>query len=156
MKKFCFACFFILGTLITQAQELISSQGEYLANETLSMSYSVGETVAGTLSNPASILTQGFNQPLITISTESRDISLNMLIEAWPNPANDYVKLSVSGNEGKKISYRLFDLNGKFITGSPLTGNNIEIPFATLAPSVYFLKVYIQDKEIQTFKISKQ
>jgi hypothetical protein len=146
----------MLGSLIAQAQELISSQGGYQANETLSMTYSVGETVTETYSNPASILSQGFNQPSFTISTVSKDVSLNMLIEAWPNPTKDYVILSVPGNNGKKISYRLFDLDGRFITGSGLTGNNIEIPFATLTPSIYFLKVYVQDKEIQTFKISKQ
>ena len=156
MKKLCFACLFMLGSLIAQAQELISSQGGYQSNETLSMTYSVGETVTETFSNPASILSQGFNQPSFTISTESKDVSLNMLIEAWPNPTNDYVILSVPGNKGKKISYRLFDLDGRLITGSGLTGNNIEIPFATLAPSIYFLKVYVQDKEIQTFKIIKQ
>ena len=100
----------------------------------------------------------GVQQPYeISVPTaleNTEDILLEL--SAYPNPTTDVLTLRTGERDIENISYRLFDMNGKLIKAGKLTGPETPVNMQSLAPSVYFIKVIQNDKEIKTFKIIKK
>ena len=122
-----------------------------------SVSYSVGQVVYTTNSSGFGSVSQGVQQPyeisVVTGLEEAKDIILSY--SAYPNPVTDYLTLKIEDYEYEKLSYKLFDSNGKLLESTKVTGNETTILMTNLIPSVYFLKVVKGNIEIKTFKIIK-
>ncbi len=136
------------------AQEVISSSGDYFENATGSVSWTLGEAVTETFTDGTNILTQGFQQSRLSAVSvfELKDIGITVSVA--PNPTVDFINLSI--NDTKKISYELFDLNGKIIKQAKIHSNDTKISFSGYSYAVYFLKIKKDNKIIKTFKIVKQ
>jgi len=160
MKKFIVAlialCLFEYGTTI-QAQNTIPASGGN-ASGSGTVSYSVGQVVYTTnTSTTYGSVAQGVQQPfeisVITAIKQAKDITL--VCSVYPNPASDFLTLKVENHDTDNLSYKLFDANGKLLESKKVTGNETVISMANLLPSLYFLKVIENQKEIKTFKIIK-
>lgn len=59
------------------------------------------------------------------------------------------------------MSYKLYDMNGKFLQSEKITGKQTNIVMSNLVPATYFVKVILNtqgianQQEIKTFKIIK-
>ena len=147
-----------LGLTGLQAQESINSTGGNASGGGGTVSYSIGQVVYTTNTSVAyGSVAQGVQQPfeisVITAIKQAQDITL--VCSVYPNPASDFLTLKVDNYDAESLSYKLFDANGKLLESKIVTGNITIISMANLLPSLYFLKVIDNQKEIKTFKIIK-
>jgi len=140
------------------AQNTIPSTGGNASGSGGSVSYSVGQVVFTTSSSSVGSVSQGVQQPyeisVVTGLEEAKDIILSY--SAYPNPVTDYLTLKIENYEYDNFSIRLFDSNGKLLQSKKLTGIETTISMTNLLPSLYFLKIIENQKEIKTFKIIKK
>ncbi|MDP1745030.1 MAG: T9SS type A sorting domain-containing protein [Bacteroidota bacterium] len=119
-----------------------------------SASFSIGQVDYITASDSSGNTTQGLQQSyeiLIIKGIEEIDINLTL----YPNPAADFVVLSVWDSNIQNMTYLLYDMQGKLIENKKLNSNQTSISMADLANDIYFIKVLDNDSELKVFKIIK-
>ncbi|TVQ86891.1 MAG: T9SS C-terminal target domain-containing protein [Bacteroidetes bacterium] len=78
-------------------------------------------------------------------------------VKVYPNPARDYVNISFdntfAGNE--RITFRIFDLNGKTMESGFLSDRDSVISLESLSPSVYLLEIRVDNRPLSVIRIEK-
>jgi hypothetical protein len=138
------------------AQEVVATAGSTLNNSSGSISYTIGEGVANTLTKSDKTLTQGFQQANLSVSMVSELKDLQFIISVFPNPADDLLTLSVSKEDVAGLQYTLFDTYGKILSRKKLESNETAIIVKHLTPGLYILKIQAGQNDLKTFKIIKQ
>ena len=148
---------FFLCTGSVQAQEVVTGCGDFYSNASNSVSFTLGEPVSETYKGTNNILTQGLNQPLLTVGAIHESPGMNYTISAFPNPASQFIKIKIEKGKvkGMNLAYQLMDMNGKILQQKKLEVIETEISVKNLPPAAYFLKVVINDNEIKTFTLIK-
>jgi hypothetical protein len=157
-KKFKLCALLLLGFGLTglQAQQAVPASGGNASGSGGSVSYSVGQMVYTTNTGTNGSVAQGVQQPFeIMVIIGIEDVkSIDLLVSAYPNPANDFLILKVDDIKGHYIG-SLYDINGTLLERMNITGNETRIEMSHLTASIYFLNVTEGNKEIKTFKIIK-
>lgn len=151
MKRILIVLFLgISASLIGQEiqQDVIAAAGDFKESENLSISWTLGEIAVETLDNGTHIVTQGFQQGDLKISTLMENASLDFSLKAFPNPVMN--KLSVEF-DAESLPFQLVDFAGKIIMNGTLYNGLDIIDFTSLPPGTYFLVV----NKHQTHKIIK-
>ena len=138
------------------AQQVVATAGSSFSATTGSISFTIGESIAQTMSSGDKTLTMGFQQPGITVSIISELKYLGYEITAYPNPVSDELNLRLSRDGLNELQYILCDMNGKVILQKNLEGLITKIPFGQLPSGFYILKITDGVKELKTFKVIKQ
>jgi hypothetical protein len=148
---------FIMGFYRLSGQEITTTTGGNASGSGGSVSYTVGQIAYSTQTGTTGSATEGVQQPfeiyIVAGLTEGANISLVM--STYPNPANEYVILKVENIQTEKLTYVLYDLNGKQLDIKNVESSETTIATSHLAVSTYFLKVFQNNKELKTFKIIK-
>ena len=144
---------------ITLEPSVVASGGNYAETESMSISWTLGELAATTLTGGDMILTQGFQQPFdygTGINTEE----LNWGITAYPNPVANtlYVKFDIERSRDFWIEIQ--DVTGRAISLEQhkeiFPGDMIQLNTSNFTYGVYFLKVFTPDREqSQVLRIRK-
>ncbi len=93
----------------------------------------------------------------ISVVTAIEDAKvINLSVSAYPNPTTDYLTLEVNEFELSKLSFQLYDLQGKLLRSEKITGNQTNIVMSNLLPATYFVKIIQENRELKTFKIIKK
>ena len=99
--------------------QVFSTTGDYYTASTSSLSWTMGEPLIDTYSNSQSMLTQGFQQPSFSLTTDIIDASeLKLDIEVFPNPFNYFLTIKTKDATQEISSIVLIDVSGKEITTS--------------------------------------
>jgi len=138
------------------AQQVVANAGGSLQSTSGTISFTLGEVVIDTKSNANGAITQGFHQTKLIITAINNISNSDFGVIVYPNPTSNLVFLKVEKGNFKKINYSLYDANGKLLVNNVVTSSEVEIPFENYSPSVYYLKVNSEGKEVQTFKIVKR
>jgi len=153
--RFILTGLFCVFMLFSNAQDLISTGGDFFQQQSGSISFTIGEPIIETVENEDSdiTLTQGFQQatPNIMTGIETFD---DVLVNIYPNPTTDYI--NVKQDEAKYLDYQLYDLNGVMIKNEKLIGLETKVSLADYLPSVYILKIINDNAECKTFQIIKK
>jgi hypothetical protein len=72
-------------------------------------------------------------------------------IDLYPNPADDYVIVSIPGNENK-VNFKITEIDGRLIEQSSFTGRDFMLDLSDLEPGLYVLRLEVKG-EILTRKI---
>jgi hypothetical protein len=159
MKKIASLILISLFLFITKrlyGQEIICSAGSYDVSTTGQLSWTIGDLITDTYTSTSSILCQGFNQTFQKTTDIEESISTGFSVEAFPNPATNFLKLKVFNKKQGNLSLSLFDLTGKKLFQKSLETEETEISLTGLIPSVYLIKIFDNDREIKSLKIIKQ
>lgn len=139
-----------------RAQQVISAAGVSGSNGSGSIQSTVGELVIDTKTAGSTTLTQGFHQTKITITAISELSNLSFSITAFPNPTSDMVTIKTEKAETEKLTYALFDLQGKLLLKGNLLNGEAQVTFGSLSTATYILKIAKEGKDVKTMKIVKQ
>jgi hypothetical protein len=137
------------------AQEVTTSAGDFHQNSNFSVSWTIGEPVIDTWSASGTVLTQGFQQPILVSVSIYENPDLNYTINAFPNPTSDFLNVVISNGTYDKMQYLLFDVTGKLIDSRQIVSEQTEILFSHLPVATYYVKIIENNKELKTFKIIK-
>jgi hypothetical protein len=160
MKKYLFSlfvfCMFVSGMPV-RAQECIPAAGGNATGSGGTASYTAGQVVYTTNTGTTGSAAQGVQQPYeISVITGLEDaLGIDLNCSAYPNPASDIITLKVEDYDIGDLSYQLYDINGIMLENKKIKGNEIIILMGDLSPSVYFLKVINNQKEIHHVKSNK-
>jgi len=152
---------YFTGNITIHAQNVTTSTGGNAYGESGVVSYSIGQVGYYTYINTNYSEAQGVQQPYeISIITSIVDQNhLNNPISIYPNPSNEYVILKIENEEYKNLEYKLYDINGKFISSNGISEEETIIPMDKLMPSIYLIQIFatidISNKEIKSFRIIK-
>ena len=151
--RLIFTGLLIAGVFISNAQDLISTGGDFFQMPSGSISFTIGEPIIETVGNENHNLTQGFQQstrPFISDYNELDDIE----IDVYPNPTTDIVKIELS--ERRQLDYQLYDLHGVMLQQDKISEINTTISLGKYYPSVYILKLIDNNMGSRTFQIVKK
>jgi hypothetical protein len=154
--------FLTVGLLSVQAQNAIPASGGNATGSGGSVSYSVGQVVYTTNTGSNGSVLQGVQQPfeISVVTGIENPMKINLSCTAYPNPTTTRLTLKVENIVNEKLSYQLFDINGKLLENKKVEGSETIIFMEHQPAATYFLKVIQTNQaalplELQTFKIVK-
>ena len=159
-KRFKLSVILFLGLGLSglRAQEVIPASGGNASDGSGSVSYTIGQvayhTLTGTNGSVAEGVQQAYEISVISGSKEEKEMTL--MVTAYPNPAGDLLVLTVANDDLQGYAFHLYDVKGTLLQNEIITNSQTGIGFADLVPSIYFVKVLKNQKEIKTFKIIKK
>ena len=160
IRKFCWRLIFLLlpGSLLVamvpvQAQKLTptvtDAYGYRFSRQGTYVDMSVGELAVTTIGSAATVITQGFLQP---ISIEQP--CDNPTLVYYPNPVTKTMTLSATDCDVYVNYVEAYDLFGKAVLASPTNNNQVDL--SPIGVGVYILRAYAEDgRLIGTVKIIK-
>ena len=100
----------------------------------------------------------GVQQPVeITNITEMDELKgIALFCSARPDASTDFLLLKIMGLRKKQYTASLYDLNGTCLESRRITGAETSLEIRNLFPSIYFLKVSFNNKDVKIFKIIKK
>ncbi len=157
-KKLKFSVLILLIALPgLNAQEVMPASGGNGTGSGGSVSFTVGQLVYTTSSGTSGSVSEGVQQPyeISTITGIEDAVGIVLASSVYPNPATDFLILRVDEYESMKLSYQLFDINGRLLEFSKITGSESTIMMNRFSAGTYFLKVMSNNKDVKIFKIIK-
>lgn len=144
------ACLPFLGMAQSISPEVIASAGEHFDNGTTQLSWTLGEVVIDTYDNGTNILTQGFHQTQLTITSVEEsltDVRLNM----YPNPTSELLNIELGNNESD-INLQLFDMSGKLVHQAKIEAYQTKyiVPMNLVATGNYLVQMQSVDGKMNT------
>jgi hypothetical protein len=139
-------------------QNIIASAGSQAVKDNTYFCWTIGEGIVETFINTECMLTQGFHQPFLDVTSVEEVKGLDLTITAFPNPASDFLILRLQGKEStnlKEFTVVFLDGNGKVLFLKKIQEPETVIPVNDLIPETYFLKVLQGAKVVKVFKIIK-
>jgi hypothetical protein len=163
-EKLLILFLFSLLSITLGAQSLdrsvIASDGASSSLGDVTLDWTLGELATTTVVTESGLLTQGFHQPLLSVTRLLTYESLEeyYAIRIMPNPVSSFLTIDVKADLKEPLAIELLDLNGKV-----LDQGKIEFPFQpfqfdmTQYPSgLYVVRVKTQEnKPISFFKVNK-
>ena len=148
---------FLLASVKVLSQENVVAAGDNITSINGSVAFSVGQVVYITNADINGSVAQGLQQPYeISIVMGVENTGINVGIQAYPNPADDYLTLNVGNYKISNLKFQLFDFNGRLVENKKISTAVEVINVQKLEAAVYFLKVIRNNKEIKNFKIIKK
>jgi len=130
---------------------VVSSSGDSYSNTNIIMDYTLGEIVVETHANSTTILTQGFHQGVLEVSTETVNIDIKTKI--YPNPTTNYLIVELEKNVNAELL--VYDINGKLVIKDKLINEqHKQLDFSFLIQGNYLLHINIADKQ-SVYQINK-
>lgn len=149
--------FTILILPVSHAQQVISSAGASGTIPGYQLSWTVGEPVISTLTGTNAILTQGFHQSKLVVTSLDKFQFSTMKFSVYPNPTEDFLFLKTDGNLKFTPLYSIYDVQGKQILSGKINKDIVSIEMQNNVSGIYFLKTYSDKGDLlQSFKILKQ
>ena len=148
---------YLLFNNLCYGQQVISTSGEQFESQNLSVSQTIGEPLTTTFVGTSIILTQGFQQPGLKVtSIKSKKVS-QYAFNLYPNPVN--YELTISGQNSPEIFMVIITNNTgnvlfheKILLG--LQGNKLD--FSEYIQGVYHVQISdLTGSIINTYQIVK-
>jgi len=139
-----------------QAQQGTTATGGDASGSGGTVAYSVGQVVYTTNTDASGTVSQGVQQgyEIFTLGIKETESNISLLV--YPNPTADNLTLQIQDYNNEKLSYRLFDMQGKLVNNGQVTAKQTQINTASLPSATYFINVVNQEnKQVQSFKIIK-
>ncbi|HQP03251.1 MAG TPA: T9SS type A sorting domain-containing protein [Bacteroidales bacterium] len=153
------AVLFTLTVVISNllySQEVISNAGGSAENQSIIVSYTIGEPIVETFNSDDFIVTQGFNQPIITITAIETPQCPGFSIQIFPNPTSTTLDVLVESESDEPLMYSFFDASGKILFEKENQNKHVSFDVKHLPHGTYVLKVVYKGKYVSTFKVIKQ
>ena len=144
-------CLPILGFGQVTSPSVVSSSGDSYSNGNVIMDYTLGEIVVETHTNSTTILTQGFHQEILRITTEV--VNIDIKTKVYPNPTTSFLIVELEKNVNADIL--VYDINGKIVIKDRLNNEQQkQLDFSFLKQGNYLLHINIADKQ-SVYQINK-
>jgi hypothetical protein len=146
----------LLWAGFAQAQESANSSGGDATGSGGTVAYSIGQVVYTTNTGGNGSVAQGVQQAYEIFTVGINETELNISLSIFPNPTANNLTLQISDYNNEKLSYQLFDIQGKLLSNGQVNAQQTQIYTSSLPTATYFINVVNQEnKQVQSFKIIK-
>lgn len=161
MKKIILSGLVLVVAAFANAQsispQVIASAGTHYVGSNAQLSWTIGEPVITTVSNGSNIITQGFHQTLLNVTSVEEQTVAGVNVAVFPNPTSDVLNINLTNNL-KDLQMELFDMGGKLLQARKIgaTEGNVQIAMTEYARANYLLRLYSADGSVNyTYKVQK-
>lgn len=138
------------------AQESANVSGGNATGSGGTVAYSVGQIAYTTNTGSSGSMAQGVQHAYEIFIVNTKETELSISLTAFPNPTVDNLTLQISNYRNEKLSFQIFNLQGKLVNKGQIAAQQTQIAMDNLLPATYFLNVVNQkNQKIQSFKIVK-
>ena len=137
----------LLWAGLSQAQESFNTSGRNITGSGGSFAYSVGQVVYTTNIGSTGKVAQGVQHTYEIFTLVHEEPALRISLTVFPNPTTENVTLQVSDYNNEKLTYQLFDMQGRQLSNAQITAQRTRINMSSLPPAVYFIHVANQDQK---------
>jgi hypothetical protein len=140
------------------SQQVLVPAAGLATNGLINYSQTVGETAVETIS-AGFILTQGFQQPGIKISSDITPEGTG--VDVYPNPATDFINIKLYGDVARNFRIEIINISGTIVSSTKMDFITKyyyvqQIDVSRLSLGFYFVRVSSDDTIIKRiFKIEK-
>lgn len=146
----------LLWAGLAQAQESVNASGGDAIGSGGTVAYSVGQVVYTTNTGSTGTVAQGVQHAYEIYSVGINETEFNISLSAFPNPTTENLTLQISDYNNEKLTYQLFDMQGKELSNGQIVAQQTQINMNSLPTATYFVNVVNQEnKKVQSFKIIK-
>ncbi len=145
-RKYSLLTLFALITFFAKSQsvnpDVIATAGDFYANSSGQLQWTLGEVMTETYQNSSNMLTQGFHQPFNS-TTGIANIYSSNLISVYPNPATEFVSINFNTLKGKYL-VSLSDVTGKLLTSEEVDAGNFslyQLSVKNYSNGMYFITI---------------
>ena len=147
----------LLWAGFAQAQESANASGGDATGSGGAVAYSIGQVVYTTNTGSNGSVAQGVQHAYEIFTVGIKETALNISLTAFPNPTTDNLTLQISDYNNEKLSYQLFDMQGKQLSNGQIVAQQTQINMNNLPTATYFINVVNQEnREVKSFKIIKK
>ena len=155
MKLTLLCFFFFLFAHSIFCQESVSTAGGNAVGSG-SVSYSLGQMFVSFINTKEGTSTHGVQQSIEVFTLSNQELqSIKLKAFTYPNPTKDKIILSLLENQLTKLTYSIYDVNGRIVKKGKVNDEKTSITMKQFATGVYFLKVQQNTKQLKVFKIVK-
>jgi len=148
--------FLLLGLGGLNAQENVSTTGGDASGSGGSSSYSVGQVVYTANTGTNGSVAQGVQQAYEIYASVGIELTeINLELVAYPNPTINSLTLTIGNYNNEKLSYQLYDIQGKLLDSEQVISDETSIDMLDLPTSTYLLNILDNNSLIKTFRIIK-
>jgi hypothetical protein len=141
---------------LAQAQETANTSGGDATGSGGNVAYSIGQVVYTTNTGSNGSVAQGVQHAYEIFTVGIKETELKISLTAFPNPTAENLTLQLSDYNNEKLSYQLFDMQGKQLSNGQVTAKQTQINMNGLPSATYLINVVNQEnKKVQSFKINK-
>ena len=142
--------FLLITTAFAQRidRNVYSSSGKYMNGSSVSIGFTIGESVVFTGVGPGIILSQGFEQPDKPLITSIPSSTSLMYMNAFPNPVKDQLYIQLNNTSATDLQLEIFNVQGKRMqAGNDINriaalDNLLSLNFSSYAPGIYFVRIW--------------
>lgn len=144
----------VLPIRSAKAQSTITTSGGIASGVGGTVSFTVGQLLVTVPTGVNGSVSHGVQQPYeISVITGLDKAEIDLAMKVFPNPASDFLILSIDKNEVTDFSYKLLDMNGRLLFTQKIRDRETTIPVGSLSPSIYILNIMEANRIIKTYKI---
>lgn len=155
-KKIKWCVLLLCIGLTAQTQQATTAAGGDASGSGGTVAYSVGQVVYTTNTDAFGTLSQGVQQAYEIFTYGFTETELNISLSVFPNPAADHLTLQVKDYSNEKLSYQIYDMQGKLIRAKAITSNQTQVDMRNLPSATYYFHIVQENKKVQSFKIMKK
>ncbi len=161
MKRKLFIAAILMVSVPALAQvkqsEVVSAGGGFIEKDNISVSYTIGEPVAGTVAKGDLIVVHGFQQGYLAVVTDINQLAVKDVdVKVYPNPVNTVMYVELSNIEAAGCVVKCFDMAGQLIKESEFGDDNrLSFDMSGLPQGAYFVRVVSEDGAVVNKKIMK-
>ena len=157
LKKIFSAVFVLLSFVSLHAQTSFNAVGDEASGTEGSLSYTVGQAVFGTYTGSTGSVAQGVQQTYDITALLGAEISaIKLELVAYPNPIQETLTLKINNYKNEKLTYQLYDLQGKLWDSQSVKGAHTQLDMNNLAVGTYLLSIQDEELLVKTFRIIKK
>ena len=141
---------------LAQAQESVNAFGGDATGSGGTVAYSIGQIVYTSNTGSAGNVDQGVQHAYEIFTVDINETELNISLVAFPNPTTENLTLQISDYNNERLSYQLYDIQGKLLRNKQIMAQQTQINMNSLPSATYFVHIVNQkNKIIKSFTIIK-
>jgi len=136
---------------------VLATSGAHYSGTNTELSWTIGEVIVETVTGSDNIVTQGFHQPLVEVTTVEESWPSYLKVNVFPNPVTEKITVNIENNT-LELQAIIYDMTGRQLISEEIghSQNYIEFNVDDLANSIYLLNIHSKDKKYNaTYKIQK-
>jgi len=149
--------YFMLGFFIMQpclyaqgVQEVVLSSGAHHTTDQGSLSWSVGEGITETMISAGFVITSGFQQSELTITSIVTTDIPEASVWVYPNPLSSYLTVETAENP-QEYAVLLYDSQGNLLYKKDISMQKEILDMRFYAPGNYLIRILKNDSSKQKY-----
>jgi hypothetical protein len=134
--------------------QVISTSGNSFNIGSSQLDWTLGEPVTATLNAGSNLLTQGFHQPNLTVTSINQP-QTGYTVNIFPNPSTDVINIEFKDRKGN-LTVQLSSVDGKILESKKVDNLiTLQLTMAQYKAGTYLLSIMDDQSKVRTYRVVK-